>query len=829
MPWNLGWTPNGKEVIYRRYDPDSTVRTVAADVVTGATRVLASWTHARPQDMIGEMSPDGRLIAQVVPTEDHQGTALRVTDLAGNSARELLRVRMPDELSTIDWAADGRHIYVVRANLADAAPGSPARGSLRVDRVSVADGATRTLQFGMTGNYTPIAVHPDGRRIYFVAGHAANELWELAGWDSAATVGACAGGRTVIPSQMSGSLLVVDDDAVVREALVEALAEAGYDVRAADDGARAVALLAERAPDVVLSDVRMPGMDGLALLALLRERAPDIPVLLMTAFDDMPTVVAAMREGATDFLVKPLDLHELRARVARVIDDRRARARAARGRRGEEETPPQARGPRGARPAHDRDLQARGSGGRDSRERPHSRRERHRQGADRASHPRPLARGGRAVRADQLHRSAGDAARERAVRPRARRVHGRAGGSPWQVRARRTRRDLPRRDRRHLGRLPDEAPPRAAGAAVLPGGRGPAGAHRGARDRRDASRPRGDGGGGTVPRGPVLSAPRRRDRGAAAPRARGRPAVARGDARAPRRGRRGAARAGARARRAGGTRAARVAGQRARAGELPNARGRRGERRRHPRRAPRARRRGAGGAGKARHARRAWSASTCFACSPPRGATRRARHRSSASRVRGSTAFSRATTSAPMADTTAARPPRETTSRLSPNAAPTAAGGVGHQNLGYRAAPIVNHAEAVAARCARSSFSWCSPPHWCRSRCSRSGWRARADARARRSSPRGSTRRCCRRPTRPESGGWSTARHCSTSRRRSRCAARSATPWAPCPHPRSCPTAVRVAIVRDVAGAVRWTRAARHGHAPVAFSVRCSRSGRSAR
>ena len=138
---------------------------------------------------------------------------------------------------------------------------------------------------------------------------------------------------------MSGSLLVVDDDAVVREALVEALVEAGYDVRAADDGARAVALLAERAPDVVLSDVRMPGMDGLELLALIRERAPDVPVLLMTAFDDMPTVVAAMREGATDFLVKPLDLHELRTRVSRAIDDRRARARAARGRRGEEETP----------------------------------------------------------------------------------------------------------------------------------------------------------------------------------------------------------------------------------------------------------------------------------------------------------------------------------------------------------------------------------------------------------------------------------------------------------------------------------------------------------
>ena len=187
VPWNVGWTPNGKEVIYRRYDPDSTVRTVAADVETGATRVLGSWTHARAQDIIGEMSPDGRLIARVVPTDDHQGTALRVTDLAGNSARELLRVRMPDQLMSVDWVADGRHIYVVRANATDAAPANYTRGSLRVDRVSVADGTTQTLHIGITGNYTPIAVHPDGRRLFFIAGHAANELWELAGWDSSAT------------------------------------------------------------------------------------------------------------------------------------------------------------------------------------------------------------------------------------------------------------------------------------------------------------------------------------------------------------------------------------------------------------------------------------------------------------------------------------------------------------------------------------------------------------------------------------------------------------------------------------------------------------------
>jgi Tol biopolymer transport system component len=180
VPWSLGWTASGKEVIYRRYDRDSTVRTVAADPVTGATRVLASQTHARPQDVIAQLSPDGRLIAQVVPTEDRQGTALRVTDLAGGSPRELLRVRMPDQLSTIDWAADGRHIYAVRGSFADVA--NPVREPLRVDRVSVVDGATRTLHFAISGNFAPIAIHPDGRRIFFTAGYGATELWELSGW-----------------------------------------------------------------------------------------------------------------------------------------------------------------------------------------------------------------------------------------------------------------------------------------------------------------------------------------------------------------------------------------------------------------------------------------------------------------------------------------------------------------------------------------------------------------------------------------------------------------------------------------------------------------------
>jgi two-component system, NtrC family, response regulator HydG len=121
-------------------------------------------------------------------------------------------------------------------------------------------------------------------------------------------------------------LLVVDDDATVRDSLTEALSDAVTEVRSAESAEAALRMIAHGV-DVVLSDIRMPGLDGLELLRLLRERAPDVDVVLMTAFDDMPTVVTAMREGAVEFLVKPLDLHELRRVLARVFADRRARDR----------------------------------------------------------------------------------------------------------------------------------------------------------------------------------------------------------------------------------------------------------------------------------------------------------------------------------------------------------------------------------------------------------------------------------------------------------------------------------------------------------------------
>jgi len=123
-------------------------------------------------------------------------------------------------------------------------------------------------------------------------------------------------------------LLLVDDDAAVRRSLAEMLREWGMDVHTADSAEEALGCIADLAPDVALTDVRMPGMDGITLLRTLKERCPDVDVIIMTAFDDMPTVVSAMREGAFEFMVKPLRAADVRAVLARAGDDRRAREAA---------------------------------------------------------------------------------------------------------------------------------------------------------------------------------------------------------------------------------------------------------------------------------------------------------------------------------------------------------------------------------------------------------------------------------------------------------------------------------------------------------------------
>ncbi|MFP4624478.1 MAG: sigma-54-dependent transcriptional regulator [Gemmatimonadota bacterium] len=110
---------------------------------------------------------------------------------------------------------------------------------------------------------------------------------------------------------MPARLLIVEDDPSHLEILRRHLARSGYTVEACESAEQALSVFHRFDPDLVLSDLRMPGMSGFELLRKLRTDAPDTVVVLMTAYDDMQTAIDAMKDGAHDYLVKPLDLDRL--------------------------------------------------------------------------------------------------------------------------------------------------------------------------------------------------------------------------------------------------------------------------------------------------------------------------------------------------------------------------------------------------------------------------------------------------------------------------------------------------------------------------------------
>ncbi len=126
-----------------------------------------------------------------------------------------------------------------------------------------------------------------------------------------------------------GRILVVDDEAAARSALAELLRAEGYEVETAGDAFKAFGRLGEFTPELVLSDLNMPGMDGVELLRKLREYSAELPVVLMTAFAGVETAVTAMHEGATDYLTKPLNTDELLIVLARCLESGKLRREAS--------------------------------------------------------------------------------------------------------------------------------------------------------------------------------------------------------------------------------------------------------------------------------------------------------------------------------------------------------------------------------------------------------------------------------------------------------------------------------------------------------------------
>jgi len=120
-----------------------------------------------------------------------------------------------------------------------------------------------------------------------------------------------------------GRLVVIDDEVNAAAALETLLRDDGYEVARAHDARQGLLLIEQTAPEVVLTDLRMPGMDGLELLAKIKQARPDTMVVLMTAYGTVKTAVKAMKLGAEDYLSKPIDIEELEIVLQKTLEKRR--------------------------------------------------------------------------------------------------------------------------------------------------------------------------------------------------------------------------------------------------------------------------------------------------------------------------------------------------------------------------------------------------------------------------------------------------------------------------------------------------------------------------
>lgn len=127
----------------------------------------------------------------------------------------------------------------------------------------------------------------------------------------------------------SSRILIVDDDSGQRNLLETFLRAQGYATQAASSGEAALQLLAEQEFALLITDVRMPGMSGLETLRRVRQAHGNLPVLLVTAFADIRSAVTAMRDGAVNYLAKPIDLEELIASVRLALNPGAAKARTS--------------------------------------------------------------------------------------------------------------------------------------------------------------------------------------------------------------------------------------------------------------------------------------------------------------------------------------------------------------------------------------------------------------------------------------------------------------------------------------------------------------------
>ena len=130
---------------------------------------------------------------------------------------------------------------------------------------------------------------------------------------------------STVTTTTGARILVVDDDASTRSGMARLLRSEGHTVDTARDAAAALVLATACPPDIVFTDLMMPGMDGVALLHKLHEQDPELPVYIVTAAWELAAAVRAVGAGAADYVAKPIDFEALSVMIKRALERRKAR------------------------------------------------------------------------------------------------------------------------------------------------------------------------------------------------------------------------------------------------------------------------------------------------------------------------------------------------------------------------------------------------------------------------------------------------------------------------------------------------------------------------
>jgi diguanylate cyclase (GGDEF)-like protein len=131
-----------------------------------------------------------------------------------------------------------------------------------------------------------------------------------------------------LESEAKAEILVVDDDPMVRDVVVESIKEMGYEVDVCGDGAEALEMNENKAFDLIVTDMRLPGLDGLSLIRRLKTGTADTDVIVITGYGTIENAVECMKAGALEYLIKPFTIDQIQVAVRKALEHRELRKRA---------------------------------------------------------------------------------------------------------------------------------------------------------------------------------------------------------------------------------------------------------------------------------------------------------------------------------------------------------------------------------------------------------------------------------------------------------------------------------------------------------------------